>query len=216
MPGLLQTAVVQLLLLGHWPLLLQVIVPQTGAGPEHVELPPQEAPLQTAVLPLQLHDAFTGWLLPEQEPSHLIVSPVVQELLSLQAVPALTAQPLQLGAGPEHVELPPQEFPPHTAVLPLQLQDAFTGWLVPEQEPPEHTSPVVQALESLHETPLVLLMQLWVSVDVTLLQPPPLHTGEVTVRLWVPVVSQTSEKPPHAPQSPYVTVPQEVPLGLLE
>lgn len=36
------------------------MVPQTGAGPEHVELPPQDAPLHTAVLPLQLQDALTG------------------------------------------------------------------------------------------------------------------------------------------------------------
>ena len=62
-------------------------VQQEGAEPEQVELPPQEAPLHTAVLPLQLQDAFTGWLVPEQEPSHLIVSPVVQLLPSLQAVP---------------------------------------------------------------------------------------------------------------------------------
>lgn len=129
-----------------------------------------------------------------------MVSPVVQELLSLHAVPALATQLLQLGAAPEQVLLPPQDAPLHTAVLPLQLQEAFTGWLVPLQEPPEHTSPVVQELESLQETPFVLRVQLWVSVEVTLLQPPPLHTGDVTVRVWVPVVSQTSLKPPQALQ----------------
>ena len=53
--------------------------------------------------------------------------------------------------------------------------------------------------------------QAWVSVRVGPVQLPPEHTGSVQVRLWVPVSSQASLNPSHAPQSPQVVAPQPAP-----
>ena len=52
------------------------------------------------------------------------------------------------------------------------------------------------------------------SLPVTVLQLPLPQVGVKTLRLWVPVVSQVLLNPPHVPQPPYVTPPQETPLVL--
>ena len=95
---------------------------QLGAGPEHVELPPQEAPLQTAVLPLQLHAAFTGLLVLEQlelQVPALLQTSVVQEFPSLQSLLELQVGAEQEGYVPQGVE------PEHTEGADPGLQDSL-------------------------------------------------------------------------------------------
>ena len=54
-------------------------------------------------------------------------------------------------------------------------------------------------------------MHACVSVVITVPHDAPAHVGVVTVRLRVPVRSQPSLNPPHAPQAPYATVPHDAP-----
>ena len=54
-------------------------------------------------------------------------------------------------------------------------------------------------------------MHACVSVVITVPHDAPAHVGVVTVRLCVPVRSQPSLNPPHAPQAPYDTVPHDAP-----
>lgn len=63
----------------------------------------------------------------------------------------------------------------------------------------------------MHIVPSVSRAQGCVSVRIVPPQLPPLHTGSVQVRDWVPLSSQASLKPPQLPQPPHDVLPQPVP-----
>jgi hypothetical protein len=98
--------------------------------------------------------------------------------------------------------------PQQTAVDPVQTlpqNPQFERVVDETQLPPQQMLVPVP-----HGLSLVTCEQAWLSVTEELPQPPPEQSGEVTVRVWVPVVAHSVAKE-HGPQAPTLTVPQETP-----
>ena len=106
----------------------------------------------------------------------------------------------------------PQLPPLHVGVITLRLCVPVVSQLL--ENPPQ--APHAPKVTPPQDVPFVERVQLRDSLVVTVEQPPPLHVGVITLRLWVPVVSQVLAKPPHAPHAPKVTLPQELPFVLRE
>ena len=166
-------------------------IPLVQAENEFSGVPPQ------AHVPVQLESAQSV------VPSQSLSTP------SVQVPPPPSEPPLPQTHEPvEHTSpLAPQDVPSvsreHESVRPLLSHDPLEHTKsVHVREPDSSQVPPYPQLVQLVEpqvTPSVLREQLRVSVRVELPHEPPEQIGSVQVRLWVPVVSQVLEKPPHDP-----------------